>query len=36
MEDTGILDIDSENDFKLMEVLTEYFWRKGKYQEIKI
>ena len=36
MEDTGILDIDSENDFKLMEVLTEYFWRKGKYQDIKI
>lgn len=35
MDDTGILDIDSENDFELMEVLAEYFWKKGKYQDIK-
>lgn len=35
MQDTGILDIDSENDFELMEVLTEHFWEKGKYQDIR-
>lgn len=35
MPDTGILDIDSENDFEMMEVLTEYFWQKGMYNDIK-
>lgn len=28
MKDTGILDIDSEDDFELMEVLAEYFYQK--------
>ncbi|MCM1266535.1 MAG: acylneuraminate cytidylyltransferase family protein [Bacteroidales bacterium] len=36
MKDTGILDIDSEDDFELMEVLAEYFYRKyPAYGEIK-
>lgn len=36
MEDTGILDIDSEEDFELMEVLAEYFYRKyPKYGEVR-
>lgn len=28
MMDTGILDIDSENDFELMEVIAEYLYSK--------
>lgn len=34
MEDNGILDIDSENDFELMELLTKHFWQEGKYLDI--
>ena len=35
MQDTGVLDIDSEQDFELMEVLMRYYWEKGKYTCIK-
>lgn len=36
MKDTGILDIDSEEDFELMEVLAEYFYRNyPAYGEIR-
>ena len=36
MKDTGILDIDSEDDFELMEVLAEYFYQKyPAYGEIR-
>jgi hypothetical protein len=31
MKDTAVLDIDSEEDFELMEVLAGYFY--GKYPE---
>jgi CMP-N,N'-diacetyllegionaminic acid synthase len=34
MEDTAILDIDSENDMEMMQVLAKYYWGKGKYQDI--
>lgn len=36
MKDTGILDIDSEEDYELMQVLAEYFYRKyPEYGEIR-
>lgn len=36
MKDTGILDIDSEDDFELLEVLADYFYRKyPAYGEIR-
>lgn len=34
MEDTAVLDIDSEADFELMEVIVKYYWKQGKYQDI--
>jgi CMP-N,N'-diacetyllegionaminic acid synthase len=35
MKDTGILDIDSEEDFKLLEVLAFYFFNNERgYKEI--
>lgn len=34
MNDTAILDIDSETDFEIMEILTEYYWKQGKYLDI--
>lgn len=30
MKDTGILDIDSEEDFQLMEVITDYLYKHDK------
>lgn len=35
MEDNLVLDIDSENDFKMMEMLAGYYWEHGKYLDIK-
>lgn len=35
MEDSAVLDIDSDNDFELMEILTKYFWEKGRYLDIR-
>ncbi|GFI19330.1 CMP-N,N'-diacetyllegionaminic acid synthase [Lachnospiraceae bacterium] len=35
MQDSAVLDIDSEDDFEIMELLTEYYWTKGRYLEIK-
>lgn len=34
MEDTAVLDIDSEADFRLMEIIAEYYWKQGKYLDI--
>lgn len=34
MEDNGVLDIDSENDFELMELIADYCWKKGRYLDI--
>lgn len=34
MEDNGVLDIDSENDFELMELIADYYWKKGKYLDM--
>lgn len=34
MYDTGILDLDHENDFELMEVIAEYLFRKEEFGEI--
>ena len=35
MEDTGILDIDSEEDYELMQVIAKYlFGKKSEYKEI--
>lgn len=34
MKDTGILDIDSEEDYELMQVLAAYFFAQPGYQEI--
>lgn len=34
MEDSLVLDIDSENDFEIMELLTQYFWKQGRYLDI--
>ena len=35
MDDNAVLDIDSESDFEIMEVLTKYYWTQGKYLDIK-
>lgn len=35
MEDTAVLDIDSEEDLKLMEVIAEYLFQQGGYEEIR-
>lgn len=35
MKDSVVLDIDSENDFEIMEVLTKYYWENGMYLDIK-
>ncbi len=34
MKDTAVLDIDSEADFELMEIIAEYYWKQGKYLDI--
>lgn len=34
MQDTGILDIDSEDDFELMQVIANYLFEKQSYKEI--
>jgi len=34
MQDSAVLDIDSEADFEIMELLTEYYWKHGKYLDI--
>lgn len=34
MEDSLVLDIDSDRDFEMMEVLTKYYWEQGKYKDI--
>jgi len=34
MQDTGILDIDSEEDFELMQIIAEYLMKKNKSLEI--
>ena len=35
MKDSVVLDIDSENDFEIMEALTKYYWEHGRYLEIR-
>lgn len=35
MEDSLVLDIDSDSDFEMMEMLTEYYWKCGRYSDIK-
>lgn len=35
MEDSFVLDIDSEKDLEIMEVLAKYYWEQGKYLDIK-
>lgn len=35
MQDSVILDIDSEYDFEIMELLTKYFWKHGRYLDIR-
>lgn len=35
MEDTAVLDIDSEEDFMLMQVIAQYFYRNKKYADIR-
>lgn len=35
MEDSVILDIDSESDFEIMEMLSQYYWSSGRYLDIK-
>lgn len=35
MYDSVVLDIDKEDDFDIMEILTKYFWEHGKYLDIK-
>lgn len=35
MQDNAVLDIDSDSDFELMEVLAQYYWSKGKYLDIR-
>lgn len=34
MPDNAVLDIDSKTDFEIMELLTKYYWEKGKYLDI--
>ena len=35
MADSAVLDIDSESDFEIMEILTKYFWEHGRYLDIR-
>lgn len=35
MEDSFVLDIDNEKDFEIMEILTRYYWEKGRYLDIR-
>ncbi len=35
MEDSVVLDIDSDNDFEMMELLAKYYWEKGRYRDIR-
>lgn len=35
MEDSLVLDIDSESDFETMELLTQYYWKQGRYLDIR-
>lgn len=35
MQDSVVLDIDSEKDFEIMEILTKYYWENGRYLDIK-
>ena len=35
MADTGVLDLDHENDFELMEVIASYLFNKREYAEVK-
>lgn len=35
MKDTAVLDIDSEEDFELMQVIAGYFFASGEYKEIR-
>lgn len=35
MQDSVVLDIDSESDFEIMELLTRYYWEQGRYLDIK-
>lgn len=35
MEDSLVLDIDGDSDFKMMEVLAKYYWEQGRYGDIK-
>lgn len=34
MQDSAILDIDSESDFDIMEILAKYYWEHGRYIDI--
>lgn len=35
MQDSVVLDIDNEKDFEIMEILTRYYWEKGRYLDIR-
>lgn len=35
MQDSVVLDIDSENDFEIMELLVRYYWNQGRYLDIR-
>lgn len=35
MQDTGVLDIDSEQDFEIMQLIVKYLWEKGGYLDLK-
>lgn len=35
MQDSVVLDIDSEIDFEIMEILTKHYWENGRYLDIK-
>lgn len=34
MQDSAILDIDSDSDFDIMEILAKYYWEHGRYLDI--
>ncbi len=35
MQDSVVLDIDSDMDFEIMEILTKYYWENGMYLDIR-
>lgn len=35
MEDSLVLDIDSDSDFEMMEMLAGYYWEKGSYLDVR-